>query len=492
MLLRLGLIPLLFFFFFTHFEYRNELPRGVHQWAQADRYAIAARYMEDRSFWEPASYSVISDDGEVGVEMPLIQYVSGKLAYWTKSQNKLAFFYRFLSFLILFIGFYRLLERRLKKQKWWVKMAVAILFYSSPILLFYGFNFSPDALSLGLILLGMSFLDQKTDKVNWPLITSFGLAAAIKTSSGIYLIGYAAFLLWTHRKKLNKPVVTSLGLIAFIGALLAYYAKSQIINRNEELWSTLFLASTNPISNTGDFLHMLKGLWYWKYEYLNGIQWSISILIVLYVLVVKRSFKYTNIKLLYTIWFIGIVAILWLFGNQFVNHDYYALATFMPLLIIGLLQLTNRINWNRWVPAVVLILTGIVSFSYGSNQHFDRMSETCVINKQAMNFDFEWMRNLKNGIDNTVDESEKVFVVYGMEPNLSLVYLQRKGIVFNHEEMGREESNFYYWLERRQPEYVLCRVKYFELFKSEHNEFVGKSELLINHPEFVLLKTNGH
>ena len=152
----------------------------------------------------------------------------------------------------------------------------------------------------------------------------------------------------------------------------------------------------------------------------------------------------------------------------------------------------NRINWNSWIAGIVLVLSSIVSFSFGSNQHFSRMSENCIINGEAMSFDFEWMKSLKNGINNTIAEDEKVFVVYGMEPNLTLVYLQRKGIVFNHEEMGREESNFYYWLDRRKPEYLICRAKYYPLFQSQHSDFLQRCELIKKQREFVVLKVNGY
>ena len=306
------------------------MPRGIHQWAQADRYAIAARYTEDRVFWKPATYSIISEDGEVGVEFPLIQFISGKIARYSNSLQSLPFIYRLLSFVILFLGFYRLLNKQLAQQRWWVRYLTAVFLFSSPVLLFYGHNFSPDALSLAFILLGMSYLRKIDEQVNWPLIACLGLAAAIKTSAGIYLIGYAAYALWTQRKVLNTALLKSLGLITAVLVITGLYAKFLIIARNQALWSTLFLAQTNQISSIGDILDLLKALWRWKYEYLNGLQWSFALLVFLFVIIKKRLNLKGDFKILYLLWFAGILAILWLFGKQFVNHDYYALATFLP------------------------------------------------------------------------------------------------------------------------------------------------------------------
>ena len=129
-------ILFLFFFLFVFLPYANEKPRGIHQWAQADRLAIAERFTENRSVTNPATLSMKSDDGRVGVEFSGYQYLIAQPFKWGLNHNYLPFIYRFLTFSIFFSVFFMLVFKLLKNEGFWFKIATFIGLFSSPILLY--------------------------------------------------------------------------------------------------------------------------------------------------------------------------------------------------------------------------------------------------------------------------------------------------------------------------------------------------------------------
>ncbi len=326
--------------------------------------------------------------------------------------------------------------------------------------------------------------------MNYQLLICLVLAAFLKTTAGLYAIAYALFLVWKYRKGYLHTKFILSSIVLLIAAVFIYFYLSQlVIERNKSLWSTLFLASSAKIESFAQLTEVLKALWRWKLEYLNPYQWIVISLAIIWTFYTKRRLGDFAFYLIITS---GVLGVLYLFGAQFINHDYYALASFMPLLIYLGMRAIAKIPRKGIAGIFALICLSILSFSYGSNQHFDRMSETCTIHNQHYTFEFNWMKKNADQIKSIVEEDEMIFVVYGMEPNLSLSYFDRNGIVFNHEEMGRSESNFYYWLERRKPMYTLVRKKYADLFKKEHAEYFYQTELQLNHADFVLLKNRGH
>lgn len=470
------------------------MPRGVHQWAQADRYALAAKFTENLDFWHPATYSQISDQGELGVEFPLMPYSAAGLSMLF-GEHYLPFLYRLLSFLLLFSGLAFLAYRLLKPLGMLPYSAILIGLFSSPLLLFYAANFLPDAAALGLVLWGIALCFTHSSKpFLYAGIVLLVLAALVKTSSGIYLLAYLSSVILSLKKGSARENVFILAL-GFAGLLfIAYYDYFQIHLRNKQLWSTLFLSSTHPITNITEFIDVLKAMYEWKWEYFSLPQWIIAIAALVYGLFISlKSKKWSQTRIFILFSALGLLAVLLLFGKQFIHHDYYFIASFYPILFFGILlglkSLGSHLKglWN-----IVLILFSVLSFSFGSNQYFDRMSESCTMGGKHHFYAYEWLDKAQAVVQQNVEQENMIFVVYEMEPNLALVYFQRNGIVFNREEMGREESNFYYWLERRKPKYVLCRAQHLSLFEAEHADFIAKCKLLESNTDYNLYEIHGH
>src|SRR4051812_10252475 len=60
----------------------DKLPMGVHEWAQADRLAIAYRFFDDgMNFFRPATFNMEPSDGVVGVEFPIQAYLAASFGH---------------------------------------------------------------------------------------------------------------------------------------------------------------------------------------------------------------------------------------------------------------------------------------------------------------------------------------------------------------------------------------------------------------------------
>ena len=76
-------------------------------------------------------------------------------------------------------------------------------------------------------------------------------------------------------------------------------------------------------------------------------------------------------------------------------------------------------------------------------------------NRDIIN-DIEWLQDGARIIDEiSIEPDDKIFVGYDAAPNTALVYFDRKGKVFNHEEMTRDSSNMQYWSNRIRPDYFI-------------------------------------
>lgn len=478
-----------FFLAFTQANTLNSLPKGVHQWAQADRFAMAERFTEDRGFFHPATYSLISDDGEVGVEFPLLPFLAGKLSKWLQLNAYLPLIYRILTFGLLLWGLLSFIQTHLRAS-WLEQMIAGVLVLSSPVLLFYGYNFLPDAAALGLVLWSFSYTERQEIKWFIASLALLTLATLLKTSSGIYLLAYVgAYIFKQDDLTVNRGKVFRLAAFVLCIAIIATYDYFHIYIRNQQLWSTLFLSKTNRISSGDELMGFLSAFWSWKFEYLNIVQWLIVLAAAFAFLYKMKSKESSNH--LYILWIGGLISIAYLFGVQFINHDYYILATFMPVFIYLMVKGIDKFMTLSFVGRFpVLAILAVMSFSIGSTQHFNRNNETVEMRNGFYTFHYHWLERLAQ--DRDLEKDAVVFVVYEMEPNLSLCYLDRKGIVFNREEMGREESNFYYWYNRRQPDYVLCRKENLELFRKQHSAEVSKYTVHKQTEDYTLFKTHGH
>lgn len=488
-------ILFLFFFLFVFLPYANEKPRGIHQWAQSDRLAIAERFIEGRSIIDPATLSMKSDDGKVGVEFSGFQYLIAQPFKWGLNHDYLPFVYRFIIFISFFTTLFILTFGLLKDEAFWFKNAIFIGIFSSPILLYYGYNFLPDILALSLVLICLYLMHLNFEKCIYYILIISGLSLFIKTSSGIYFISFFAVYFFRNFRKWNKKLSFLLLLFVLISSGVAGYDYVLVSLRNKALYSYVFLSGTMLANSWAQFWEIFTTARRFLMEYFNGAQWFVLSIILIYNLAnAERWLKKSNYILLSIFVLLGLSSIIVLFGVQYKDHDYYVLGTFMPIILFFTLKTIKQVA-SYIPPKTSLILAGIfaiVSFTQGSNRYFNRMSERVDINGTLEPYKRSWLIDADKKIKNIVPKDAWVYVVYVPEPNFSLVYLNRKGATFNKEEMGRDNSPFNWFIKEQKGQYVVCNQQFKSNFEHDQKAFLSKLEIAFEDDQFILYKVNGY
>ena len=479
-------------YFFTFFPYANALPQGIHQWAQSDRLAVAARYAEGVPLLEPATYCMKTPQGRVGVEFSGGQYILAQFIRLGVSQDYLPFIYRFFTFCLLFISLLYLVKKTLIDEGWMHIILVLITLISTPVLFYYGYSFLPDMWAFSLILIALSLFHRGVNRHIYTILIISGLAALTKTSAGIFFIAlYGVYFLQNITKPSAKSILSTMLFLTIAGGI-AYYDYTYVHLVNTELWSGVFMSKIVPITSWAEFTEVIDISLRFKNEYASKIQrWFISILAITSLIALKKSNLKNEKVQFFILSFLGLIGFILLFGPQFMHHDYYILATVMPVAMYGtILALRYALPQVHPVTSlVILLVTSISSFHNANSKYFMRMSEEVNINGYTEYYPHKWLDNSHLVLSEYINKDDLVVVPYAPEHNHSLLYLHRRGFTFNTEEMGRNEGNpFIYYLETQKPKYIILRTKYEDKYAIDQHEIISKSSILFRDTNLIIYK----
>lgn len=450
-------------FFSTYFPSANDLPRGVHQWAQADRLALCYRFIDGKNLTQPATLSLKTTDGDVGVECSVFQYAFAQVIRLGFPKRYLPFLYKFFSFSMFFVALSLLVSQVLKKENVLSILFFFVVLFSSPLLLFYGYNYLPDIWALSLILFSLYFFHKGLTKNIFFILFICGLSSLIKTSSGIYFIAiFGVYFLQNVAHPTRRFWFVST-LFICIASFVVFYDIYFVAQVNKRLWSTVFLSKTMAVDTWDTYWLYIKTAWRFKYDYLSTAQRWFFILIVAggIALVFKKglSSRFTQFFILLLL---GLLCITVLFGVQFTHHDYYVLGTLFPGLLFSFLLVSSHFLpfVHPYTSASLLGLVAFFSYSEANSRYFARMSEIVHINNYPENYERDWLLGADIILDQYASPEDAIYVCYVHEPNLSLIYFNRKGATFNPEEMSRSESPFRYFLPQVNPKFIALKTEY--------------------------------
>ena len=121
------------------------------------------------------------------------------------------------------------------------------------------------------------------------------------------------------------------------------------------------------------------------------------------------------------------------------------------------------------------------------------MSEHVWIDNYREVYYHKWTKGAEEKIDGIVPKDALIFSVYSPEHNFALVHLNRKGLCFNQEEMGRKEGNPFQWmLKYHKAEYVVCYSQFIDAFERDQPDFIANSSVVFSDSQFTVYRKNGH
>jgi hypothetical protein len=417
-------------------------PQGIHEWAQADRLSLALNFYDHgMDFFHPRTNNLYSADGITGVELPLQSYIAA-LCGKVIGRGHISACFRLLDILITCTGLVFLFMACYKRTKDLLfSMFTPLFMFMTPILIYYTCNYIPDSAACSLAFISFYFIlgyidTNSTRKLVWA-VAVLTLAALIKTSVGLYLMGFLGFVFLQRianikgfSKKQNLFFVLS-GICSF-AAILAQYTYNQYLNTKYH--STVFLARPNPFENwervrnyfEGNFKHV------WSREYMLLSQYPLYVaLVVVGIMLLLRSTTGKKQLRLLLLFFLGTVAVGYIMGGQLPMHDYYAVSMFLPLWGFGLLISVIGIRqYIAQADALKIIRTGLLSalvicFFFADYHSHQRLLLGYI---GLSPYEPLWFVGGEKVLEELhVPADERIVMIYEDAPNTGLIYFNRRG-----------------------------------------------------------------
>jgi hypothetical protein len=416
----------------------NKLPFGIHEWAQADRYALAINFYDNgMDFLHPATQNLTSQNGIVGVEFPVQAYLAAGLAHLF-GRDSISIIFRLLDILIAVTGLYFLFRAVFKATRDFVfSMFLPVFVFASPVYAFYSGNYMPDPAAASVCFIALyCLLEAIRDSRFSMLIAAIlltTLATLIKASSVPYLAGIVCFGLYQSFKARNKRHLAYVLLAALGGALLIGGQILHIQYLNEHYRSVLFLSKTHPFEKWEEFTFFINS--YFKghlvHEYLIQAQYPILFFLLGaggYAVYRQKPLRIYSWPL--PVFLLCALGVFLLFSKQYEIHDYYFIATFLPLIAysiaVAIIAIHKDLEGRNRMPVTIGLLCSVVIVFFFA----DYQNSLRVHMEGAYNDDYgsRWLANGKEFLNELhIPVDEHIAVADENPPNLSLVYFDRKG-----------------------------------------------------------------
>lgn len=426
--------------------YLNDLPTGIHTWAQSDRLSLAINFYDyGFHFFTPRTSSLVSIGGITGVEFPLQAYLAalGGLVF---GRGSIITLFRLLDVAMLLLGFYYLFRLVFERTGHFVAGLVPGAFLlASPFFAFYAGGFMPDSFSLSLSFIAYYYWLRFFETRHFPdlrvAVLVLGLAALIKTTTALHFGALAGItLIWAFLEPTRLTLRERLEFIGLGGGVVALIAYFFFHNQhlNELYQSGQFLAEARPIANPETLHDVLKYVRLnWLQEYATITQYrTLGVCAGLLLLYIRPNLRqYLPLTLLLLAAVVLGYLFVQLMGVQFSTHDYYAICVALPpavlLLVLGLLNLgqyTGKIRYGTSAGLAVLIFFLVANGYKRLNQ---RMSDDYP---PFSPFAHIWMRGGAAELAKAgVPEAATILVFNEGAPNIPLVYFDRRGFAWQPE-----------------------------------------------------------
>jgi len=429
--------------FFNWIEYLNLPPFGMHQGAQSDRASVALNYFRSSmNFFEPRVMESRGFQGITGLEFPIIQYITAILY---KIFGFHDFIYRLVMGSIVFGGCFaawNIIQMYIVKKIH--HYLFFILWYASPILVFYTFNFIPDMAAMSFSLMAWHQLlkfyfgieAQKSLNKYIFLITLAGLLKITFLTTHISIIGLV--LIQKYRRDFFRiPFITNFQfwikwMLPLIPIFAWYYYSNHL---TISTWNFHFLQKMNPAKSIHEFIENTR----FAFD-----TWTSSIYLTTGIIAIATLFLaslvkfWNNLDLLGTISLLllgGFLAVFILFNGQFRHHDYYFILLF-PAIFFGLLWLYQIHIENKIVFTGIF---GIFSFVGLWVLPFTGAFHTKQIVRRTFTTNDYYCQNVFNNTEDFVKTkdflnsylkhpSNEIWIAFDISPNTGLYLLHRQGI----------------------------------------------------------------
>jgi hypothetical protein len=360
----------------------SKRPAITHQWRQTDCLSITKNFYEEgMSFFSPKIHFQGGTGGKAVSEFPILNYTVAGL--W-KIFGEHEYIYRMLEYLIFVIAMCTLFNTLIRsKVSPLYAFFIVSIFLTSPLLVYYSFNFIADVPALSFAIMGFcflfSFINTKIIKYFYFALVFSTLAVLIKASAivPIALLLFFSFIdifnfnkFFRTERLFTKKAFPITFIILSIGLVIAWYKYAVYYNGG---------------SSNGVFLLTVLPIWEMPEEaILNNLQVLFNVMFpiffskpMFFLFFTAIIFVYSNFKkltgfLMYCMVFSTLFFIFYLlfFFQVFNAHDYYLnnlmiypVVTFVCVgdIIFKMEFKNNYINFFRSFVVILIIFNSLYS-----------------------------------------------------------------------------------------------------------------------------------
>lgn len=468
-------------------------PQGIHEWAQSDRLALAYGFFDNGfDFFRPRTFSLISNDGIVGVEFPLQSYLTALLSLLAGRQH-LSLVFRLLDNVMLIAGCcYLFWLVFAATRNTLLALVPGAFLLTSTFFVYYAGNYLPDPFSVSLVFVAFYYIYRfyYHNRRSSDLILGLGiatLAALVKLSAIVYL-GSIALLLFTAsylnprfftlRQKFIFLLLMLVSLL-LIGGWILYM---RWLNTNYNAW--IFLAEAKPLSDQAEndwVLQQIQNRWMGAYLSSSGywvLRACLLSMVVYAGLYWRKGRSFLAYMALTALSIIGAVLFYVMMGPQFVVHDYYMIMPAVPVAVLlvlgGLVALHKLVGTQRWLQ-LGYILVIFLLLNNGFLNYRRRMNDPDGDPPVSL-----WSRNGAAGLTKIgVSEKERILVISPADarspaysPNVLLTHLQRRGLVFSKNAGDLHADTVLKMMTERQMHCIVVSTDYFRNVRSANPDFL--------------------
>ena len=493
-----------------YFDYRHIYtlaPQGQHAWRQTDGASQALNYYQfGLNFFKPEVHNVVVDSGQSAAEFPILYYISALMMSLLGAETGVM---RAVHLAFYGVGLWYLFKilRGVSSHGQWVMgngqsvmgngqsvmgnrqsvmgngqlemgnrlwemgsfvfaLGGSLMFFCLPVVVFYAFNFLPNAPALGLIF------------ISWWCFYRF-----IQEKKSIFLV---KTMIWTALAAMIKPTMLIsffvIGGVWLFDLIKNYYNKSfelkdktSVFNHPlKEVW-TFFIVIipfiawriwANAHSHPELFLNKPLPIWEaskgqndWTWQWLNEFwlhkitftqpTYFFLILSIILMLIFIKKIP-TWITLAWILMLLGVLSEGALFFQQFSVHDYYAIDFLIlpafTLIILGIIlkQIVFKLKNNAQIlrgqllsgsVAIVMVLLVISNARYAKSDLEDRyiFKDPYLNGENKALYKTKELRRFIKSLG--ISPQDTVLSINDPSPNTTLFYLNLKGFTLWNEKV---------------------------------------------------------
>ncbi|MEO6832938.1 MAG: hypothetical protein ABI378_10605 [Chitinophagaceae bacterium] len=453
----------------------TRLPYGIHEWAQADRYALALGYYENgMNFFKPSTLSLYSDGGISGVEFPIQSYIAAALAFIFGKEN-ISVLFRLENTVIACTGLFFLFLTMLRQTRnFFVSLVPPLFIFCSPVFIFYACNYLSDCAAASLAFVSFYYLfrfwdDSRARNIFWVLFW-LTIATLLKTSAAVYLLSILGWILWLFIFKRNQFSRRQWGFLfcAMVASIALPIAQFLYIRYLNEIYhSSLFLTRALPFENWDDFYTYInvsfKYQWYDQYFVLP--QYLVFVVIVVAAIpLLNRLKSFLQLRIILWLFLLGSLSMAALLGHNLHVHDYYIIAIFFPLvaftLMVSIMALTTLATTKDAKKALQLAALSSVIITFLIAVHANYLRTEKTYRENPDNYSSSWMRNGAEMLNRlAIPQNARILVLHEYPCNIGQVYFDRKGYNIPPPEWdeGSDLSKIVAFMKERQVQILVVR-----------------------------------